>query len=113
MSDVNLVVIVGRLGGDPEYKVFEDGNGVANFSVATNRPTKAKETDWHRVSAFRKAGEFVRDYLKKGDLVCVRGSIQYRKTGEGKGYTDIIAYNVDGLGSKAENEQPKGDDLPF
>ena len=55
----------------------------------------------------------MRDYLKKGDLVCVRGSIQYRKTGEGKVYTDIIAYNVDGLGSKAENEQPKGDDLPF
>ena len=113
---MNQVMLVGRLGADPEYRAFKDGDdGVSNFSLATDRKP-AEGTDWHRVSAFGKSGIFVRDYLKKGRLGAVVGRIQYKKTDEGKYYTDIIANRVEALGSKAENasENSKDDDgLPF
>lgn len=116
MSSVNNVVLVGRLGADPEYRAFNDG-GVANFSMATDRAPYSDGTDWHRVSAFGKSGEFVGDYMKKGNLLAVQGRIQYRKTDDGKFYTDIIANRVQSLGSKAENEaslsEASSDGLPF
>lgn len=101
MASINSVTLVGRLGQDPEYKSFGPDNGVANISVATDRFKKDSPTDWHRVSVFGQPGEFVRDYIRKGDLVCVQGRIEYSER-DGKYYTGIVASRVTSLSSKKD-----------
>ena len=104
MASINSVTLVGRLGQDPEYKSFGSDNGVANISVATDRFSKDAPTDWHRVSVFGQAGEFVRDYVRKGDMVCVQGRIEYSER-DGKYYTNIVASRVTSLSSKKDAGQ--------
>jgi single-strand DNA-binding protein len=85
MSYVNKVILIGRLGRDPELRYTADGTPVATFSVATTETrknkdgTKSERTEWHRVVAWRKLGEVVGEYLKKGKLVYIEGSIQSRE----------------------------------
>jgi single-strand DNA-binding protein len=84
-KSVNMLLLIGRLGNDPEVKELQSGLMVATLSVATNHSVKnadgqwSEETDWHRVVLFGKQAEFCRDYAKKGSLVYVEGRIQYRK----------------------------------
>lgn len=89
MASINKVIIVGRLGQDPEIRQFQNGGIVASFSVATsekwtdkNTGEKKEQTEWHRVSLYNRLAEIARDYLRKGALVYIEGSIHTRK------YTD-------------------------
>ena len=72
MSSINKVILVGRLGGDPELRYTADGTPVASFNIATSETYKDKsgikqeKTEWHRVVAWRKLGEISGEYLKKG-----------------------------------------------
>ena len=81
---VNKVILVGRLGRDPELKYTPSGAAVANFSIATDRVwkdqdgTMQKKTDWHRIAVWRKWAEFANTYLKKGSLVYVEGRLETR-----------------------------------
>ena len=76
---LNLVVIVGRLGADPDGKFTPNGNMVCTFSVAANRTytngegEKVQNTEWVRVVAWRKLAEICQQYLSKGRLVAVVG----------------------------------------
>lgn len=87
MSSVNKAIIMGRLGGDPEIKNFDNGNSVCSFSVATSDTWKDKETgekkertDWHRVAIFNEGLiKVAEQYLHKGDLVYLEGEIRTRK----------------------------------
>jgi single-strand DNA-binding protein len=85
MSYVNKVILIGRLGGDPEMRYTADGTPVATFSLATTETRKNKDggrveqTEWHRIVAWRKLGEISGEYLKKGKLVYVEGRIQSRE----------------------------------
>lgn len=85
MSNVNKVILIGRLGADPELRYTADGTPVATFRLATTETRKNKDgtrvdrTEWHRIVAWRKLGEISGEYLKKGRLVYIEGSIQSRE----------------------------------
>lgn len=105
---VNNVVLVGRAGKDPESKHFESGKIKVTFSLATNRPTKNKETDWHNIEVWGKQAEIAAEYVRKGSLIGVTGSIQYESWTDNdsrKHYKTVIkANNVRLLGSKSDNQ---------
>lgn len=106
--DLNKVMIIGRLTRDPEMRSTPNGANVASFSVATGfnwtdqSGQKKEQTEFHNVVAWRKLGEIVAQYLKKGSQVYIEGRLQTR-TWEGqdgkKNYrTEIIADNMIMLG---------------
>lgn len=86
MSSVNRVIIVGRLGADPELRYSQNGIANARLSIATSRQWKDKtsgerreETTWHRVVVWSKSAEHCNEYLRKGRQVCVEGRIRHYK----------------------------------
>ena len=110
---VNKVILVGRLGRDPEVRYMPNGEAVANFSIATDEQWKDRDgnrqtrTEWHNITLYRKLGEIAGQYLRKGSLVYIEGRIQSRKY-TGKDGVERTAYEIIGnemkmLGSKSEN----------
>jgi len=108
MSGVNKVILVGRLGRDPEIKDAK-GVSIANFSIATSESwkddsgEKQERTEWHNIVAFRKTAELCGKYLKKGQECYIEGKIETRswddkETGAKRYKTEIIAQNVQFLG---------------
>lgn len=89
MSNVNKVILLGRLGADPELRYTADGTPVASFRIATSETWKDKngnkqdKTEWHSIVAWRRLGEIAGEYLKKGRLVYIEGRIRSREY-EGK-----------------------------
>ncbi len=99
---VNKVILVGRLGRDPETRFTGGGTAVANFSLATDESykdksgEKQKRTEWHKVVVWGKLAEIVQKYVGKGTLLYVEGKLQTRswddkKGGEKKYTTEIVA----------------------
>ena len=82
---VNKVILVGRLGKDPETNYTQSGQGLCKFSVATDESWKdrngerQKRTEWHNCVVWGKLAEICQQYLKKGALVYVEGRIQTDK----------------------------------
>jgi single-strand DNA-binding protein len=133
MAGRNLVILVGRLGRDPELKYTSDGKAVANFSVATSEDWKDKKTgekkertEWHRIVVWGRLGEICGEYLRKGSQVYLEGKIQTRqwedKEGNERYVTEIVAHTMQMLGGGQERENPQvqeepevkpGDDIPF
>jgi single-strand DNA-binding protein len=111
MSYVNKAILVGRLGADPELRYTADGTPVATFRVATTETRKNKDgtkidkTEWHRIVAWRKLAEISGEYLKKGQLVYVEGSIQSRefegRDGVKRKAFEIVASTMRMLGGKS------------
>jgi single-strand DNA-binding protein len=110
MSGVNKVIIVGRLGGDPEVRYTPGGQAVAKLSVATSenwndkQGQKQERTEWHRVVVWGKMAEVCGQHLSKGRQVYVEGRLQTRSwddkaTGQKKYSTEIVAQTVQFLGS--------------
>jgi len=118
MNTVNSVVLVGRIGSAPEFKVYDGDKGLARFSVATDRPGKKDVTDWFRVTCFRHDAVFARDFLGKGDLVCIQGRVEVDKREEGGFWVNVVADRVTSLVSQAAKVAtaptgPGDPDLPF
>jgi len=115
MSYVNKVILIGRLGRDPELRYTADGTPVATFTMATTETrknkdgTKSEKTEWHRIVAWRKLGEVVGEYLKKGRLVYVEGSIQSRefegRDGVKRKTYEIVASAMKMLGQGGPDER--------
>jgi single-strand DNA-binding protein len=109
---VNRVILVGRLGRDPETRFTGSGQAVANFSVATDETFKdrngerQKRTEWHKIVVWSKQAEIAQQYLKKGSLVYIEGRIQSRewqdKEGQKRTSFEIVASNFRMLGSRSE-----------
>ena len=109
---VNKVILVGRLGRDPETRYTGGGQAVANFSVATDETYKdrngerQKRTEWHRIVAWGKKAEFAQQYLKKGSLIYIEGSIRSSewqdKEGQKRTKVEIIASEFRFVGGKAD-----------
>jgi len=109
---VNKVILVGRLGRDPETRYTGGGQAVANFSVATDETYKdrngerQKRTEWHRITVWGKQAEIAQQYLKKGSLVYIEGRIQSRewqdKEGQKRTSFDIVANNFRMLGGRSD-----------
>ena len=108
MSGVNKVIIVGRLGGDPEMKAIGQGSTVTRLNVATSENwvdkggQKQERTEWHRIVVWGKLAEICGKYLAKGRQVYVEGKLQTRSwedNGQKKYSTEIVASTVQFLGS--------------
>lgn len=116
MASLNRVILIGRLGKDPDSRVTAGGTKVSNFSVATdqyrggNGGEAQHVTDWHRIVAFGKTAELCSQFLRKGRLVCVEGSLQTRSwekpPGERHYVTEIIAQRVEFLDPKGAGPEP-------
>ncbi|MBC7742367.1 MAG: single-stranded DNA-binding protein [Bdellovibrionaceae bacterium] len=112
MSGVNKVIIVGRLGQDPEMKAVGQGATVTRLNVATSENWMGKDgqkqerTEWHRIVVWGKLAEICGKYLAKGRQVYVEGRLQTRSwedNGQKKYSTEIVANTVQFLGT-ANNE---------
>ena len=113
MRGVNKVIIVGRLGNDPESRQFSNGGSVTNISVATSEQwtdkqtgEKREATEWHRVSLFNRLGEIAAQYLRKGSQVYIEGSLRTRKwqdqNGQDRYTTEIRADQMQMLGGGSD-----------
>lgn len=110
MSGVNKVILVGRVGKDPEVKNLTSGNIVANFSLATSETFKDKNTgekkettEWHNLVLWGKTAELAGKYVHKGDQLYVEGKITTRsweKDGIKRYTTEIVVNAMQFLGSK-------------
>ena len=82
---INKVIIVGNLGNDPEIRYAQNGNAIANLSVATSETWKDQQgqpqekTEWHRIVMYRRLAEIAGEYLKKGSKIYIEGKLQTRK----------------------------------
>lgn len=114
MSGLNKVMLIGRLGKDPEIRYTQSGTPVANFSVATSETykdgngEKQERTEWHNIVIWNKLAEVAQKYLHKGDQVYLEGKIQTRKwqdrDGAEKRTTEVIVHSMTMLGSKRREE---------
>lgn len=139
MAGVNKVILVGRLGRDPELRYTPSGAAVANFSIATSEEWKDRETgekqertEWHRIVAWRRLGEICGEYLRKGSQVYIEGRLQTKewedRDGNKRYTTEVVAQSMQMLdsmgkegraqsaGERFPEEEPvtiPGDDIPF
>ncbi len=110
---INKVILVGRLGKDPEIRSTPQGTSVAKFSLATDEKftdragEKQERTEWHNIVAWGKLGEICGQYLKKGKLVYIEGSIRTdswddKESGQKKYRTEIVARDMKMLDRRDE-----------
>jgi single-strand DNA-binding protein len=114
-GSVNKVILIGRLGKDPELKYTPSGAPVAKFSLATDENFKdrtgeqQRRTEWHNIVAWNKLAEICGEYLTKGKQVYIEGSIRSRQwqdqSGNKRTSYEIIANQMQMLGSKGDTEQ--------
>ena len=108
---VNKVILVGRLGAEPESRSFPNGGSLCNLRLATSESWKDKQsgerkerTEWHRVTLNNRLGEIAQQYLHKGSQVYIEGRIQTRKwqdqSGQDRYSTEIMANEMRMLDSK-------------
>jgi single-strand DNA-binding protein len=110
MSGVNKVILVGRLGKDPDVRNLDNGAVVANFTIATSESYKDKTTgekkevtEWHNIVLWRGLAEIAQKYLHKGDLVYIEGKLRTRsweKEGVTRYTTEVVADNMTMLGAR-------------
>jgi single-strand DNA-binding protein len=116
---VNKVILIGRLGKDPEMKYMPSGAPVTKFSLATDESFKDKtgekqeHTEWHNIVVWNaKLAEICAEYLTKGKLVFIEGSIRSRQwqdqSGNKRTSYEIIANQMQMLGSKTDSERAPG-----
>lgn len=138
---VNKIILVGNVGKDPEVRHLDSGVAVASFSLATSETYKNKDgqkvtnTEWHNIVLWRGLAEVAEKYVKKGNPLYIEGKIRTRswddKDGNKRYTTEIVADNMQMLGSKQSSEEEassapenaaavdieniptEGDDLPF
>lgn len=118
MSGVNKVILVGRLGADPEVRSLDSGTKVASMRLATSERYKDKNgnqqeiTEWHNVVLWRGLADVTEKYLKKGDQVYVEGKLKTRKWTDKDGHdrysTDIVADEMTMLGGGSGSSDRSG-----
>lgn len=113
---MNKVILLGRVGKDPEVRKFDNGGQVVSFSLATTARWRNKEgekqerTEWHNVIVNGKLSEIAEKYIAKGSQVLIEGEIRYReyeKEGVKKYITEIFCTSLELLGSKESGTKPQ------
>jgi single-strand DNA-binding protein len=129
---LNKVMLIGRLGKDPEMRYTPNGNAVTNFRLACSRTwtvdgESREETEWVPIVVWGKLAENTAQYVKKGQQVYVEGRLQTRswegQDGQKRYTTEVVASEIIFLGSKSQepvaagfdddDATPDVDDLPF
>jgi single-strand DNA-binding protein len=116
---INKVILVGRLGKDPEIRSTPGGNTVAKFTIATDERftdregNKQERTEWHNIAAWGKLGEICGQYLKKGKLVYIEGSIRTdswddKESGQKKYRTEVVANTMKMLDRRGDEGEGGG-----
>ncbi|AGW15126.1 single-stranded DNA-binding protein [Megalodesulfovibrio gigas] len=119
---LNKVMLIGRLGRDPELRYTNSGKPVANFSIATDESyndrdgNRVDKAEWHDIVVWDRSGENCANYLRKGSLVYVEGRLQTRKWQDQQGNprksTEVVADRVQFLDSKGSREAYDGPEAP-
>ncbi|MBU8849345.1 MAG: single-stranded DNA-binding protein [Desulfobacterales bacterium] len=114
MAGLNKVMLIGRLGRDPEIRYSQQGLAVVNFSIATseqwtdkNTGDRQERTEWHNIVVFGKQAETCERYLSKGSQIYIEGRLQtsnYEKEGQTHYNTKIVASNFQFLGGKQDSQ---------
>ena len=132
VNSLNKVMLIGRLGKDPDVRYTTNGDAVADISIATSEKFKKgddyqEKTEWHKCVIWGQKAEFAKTYLKKGQLIYVEGKLQTRKwqdkDGNNRYSTEVQVFTLTTLG-KSEFSQPTSqpnqptsqsgeDDIPF
>lgn len=141
-GSINKAILIGRLGRDPEVRALPSGTTVTEFSIATDEKftdrngERQERTEWHNIQAWAKLGEICGQYLRKGSLVYIEGTIQTdswedKESGKKMYKTRINARQMQMLDSKGSNgggaersyasssatssvaDSPEDDDVPF
>ncbi len=111
---VNVVTLVGRVGGDPDVKYFESGSVKCSLTLAVRRrSSRDDQPDWFNLELWGKTAEVAANYVRKGSLIGVSGSLKFdhwqdRTTGGNRSKPMIKVDRMDLLGSKRDNEAPMG-----
>ena len=116
---INKVILVGRLGKDPEIKSTPGGQTVAKFTMATDEKftdksgEKQERTEWHNIVAWSRLAEICGQYLRKGSLVYIEGSIRTdswedKESGQKRYRTEIVAREMKMLDRKRDSEEGGG-----
>ena len=114
-GSVNKVILIGRLGKDPEIRSIPSGKSVTKFTMATDdrftdkSGEKQERTEWHNIEAWDRLAEICGQYLRKGSLVYIEGSIRTeswddKETGVKKYRTKIVANTMQMLEKKGDEE---------
>ena len=113
MAGVNKVILLGRLGKDPELKVFEGGGKICNITLATSENytdregNKVEKTEWHNIVFNDKLADLVNTYLAKGREVYIEGKLRTRKYDDANGVTkyitEILGQNVNFIGGRNDS----------
>ncbi len=122
MSGVNKVILIGRLGKDPEVRSLENGVMVANFTLATsegyrdrNSGERRETTEWHNIVMWRNLAEIAQKYLHKGDMVYIEGKLRTRsweKDGITRYTTEVVADNMTMLTPRGSSNAPAAENAP-
>ena len=107
--EINAVNLVGRAGREPDVRYFESGSTVANFTLAVNRRSRDEEPDWFNLEIWGKQAQIAADYVRKGSLIGITGSLKIdswkdKNTGEDRYKPVIRVDRLNLLGSKKDNE---------
>ena len=124
--EINSVNLVGRVGREPDVRYFESGSTVANFTLAVNRRSRDEEPDWFNLEVWGKQAQIAADYVRKGSLIGITGSLKIdswkdKSTGEDRYKPVIRVDRLSLLGSKKDNESNnyssnginKSNEIPF
>ena len=104
---MNKVILIGNVGKDPESRVFENGNTMVKFSLATSESWKDKEgnkrqlTEWHDIVCYGKQAETIARFVKAGQKLGIEGRISSRTTDEGRKYTNIKLDSFEFVGGQS------------
>lgn len=122
MASLNKVMIIGRLGKDPDVRYTQSNTAVANMSIATSERFKDKsgewkeKTEWHKVVAWGRTAEVCQEYLSKGSQVFIEGSLQTNKwedkDGNTRYTTEIKTFRMQMLDSKSDSNRQSGGKQP-
>lgn len=122
MSGVNKVILIGRLGKDPEVRSLESGVMVANFTLATSEVyrdrtsgERKETTEWHNIVMWRNLAEIAQKYLHKGDMVYIEGKLRTRtweKDGVTRYTTEVVADNMTMLTPRGSSSASPAENAP-
>lgn len=116
--NINVVTLVGRVGGDPDIRYFESGTVKCQLTLAVNKRSRNNDKpDWFNLELWGKTAEVAGNYVRKGSLIGVKGSLKIdtwsdRQTGVNRSKPVIHVEQLDLLGSKRDSEAAMGDMSP-
>lgn len=112
---MNLIVLTGNLGKDPELRYTGSGTPVCTFSIGVSRPHAHDKTDWLQCTAWRQSAEYLGKYAKKGDRVGVEGCMTVRDYEDNNGNKrrayEVVCDSVELFGKRNAAAQPKQEDV--